>query len=205
MLDPRHLMQLNTQNRPLPTKLRQSRNIYIANPTSGFNDPFTNPFSRFVYKAKADKYYVQPTESTNPMRRQKARQNIIHIALRESQMYPEAAKRQKLKHDLEYPILKQATANPISRMFRPSYYLPKAGMKGLFKSSRKYSELPRNKEDFEATRDPLDSFQPGKATEWSNKIDNYLLQNESDTIQNADKIFPFEIQRTAQNRPQNDY
>ena len=78
-------------------------------------------------------------------------------------------------------------------------------MKGLFKSSRKYSELPRNKEDFEATRDPLDSFQPGKATEWSNKIDNYLLQNESDTIQNADKIFPFEIQRTAQNRPQNDY
>ena len=85
------LLSLNQQNRPLPDQLRQSRTIYYGGAQSGFSDPLTNPFSKFVWHAKDDRYYVKPTDSVNSFRRQVWRQKMINLGLDVVRQYPEAS------------------------------------------------------------------------------------------------------------------
>ena len=189
------LLALNQQNRPLPEQLRQSRTIYYGGPQSGFSDPLTNPFSKFVWKSKADRYYVKPTDSVNAFRRQVYRQKMINLGMNEIRQYPEAAKCIATKEAMEFPKLKEAvSAHEQEKLFRPSYYFPQSGITGLQNAHARYHKLPARAERL-TTNMPVDK----SCTHYGNRIDNYEKQNASVTIQDAEEVFPFQRSRRLQN------
>jgi len=188
------LLALNQQNRPLPEQLRQSRTIYYGGPQSGFSDPLTNPFSKFVWKAKADRYYVKPTDSVNAFRRQVWRQKMINLGMNEIRQYPEAAKRIAAKEAMEFPKLNgSVSAHEQEKLFRPSYYFPQSGITGLQNAHARYHKLPARAERL-TTNMPVDK----SSTHYGNRIDNYEKQNDSVTIQDAEEVFPFQRPRRLQ-------
>lgn len=189
------LLALNDQNKTLPVQLRRSRNLYAGGPKSGFSDPLTNPFSKFVYKAKADKYYVYPTESVNTFRRSKARQALINTAVNEHILYPKAAQELKLKEEMDYPQSKKAKteAAPDMRLVRPSYNFVRNGINGIRNAPQRFYQLPHN---------PNRLTNPGSVEKdqksYTNRVSNFVTCNTQEPVQNAEAVWPFIRQRYLQ-------
>lgn len=198
------ILGINEQNRPLPGQLRQSRTIYHGGVQSGFNDPLTNPFSRFVWHAKDDRYYVQPVDSVNSFRRQNARQKMINLAAKEQIWYPEASELLSRKQELDYPEQNSnVKGNELEHLWRPSYFIPQSGHTGIANSHYRYRSLPSQPERLyqhdEELKDHVDARTPEK---FDNRIENYVNANESIDLQDAAKVVPFQSQRYLQGRPQ---
>ena len=188
------LLGVNEQNRPLPEQLGRARTIYYGGVQSGFTDPLTNPFSRFVWKAKDDRYWVRPSESHNSFRRQKARQQLINLGMNEQLMYPEAARQITLKRKIEYPQLRDDVEGYENvRLYRPSYFLPQSGTMGLENAHARYHQMP-NRPARLVTNLPVDKT----PMRFNNRIDNYERMNNSITIQDAEKVYPFQRPRYLQ-------
>lgn len=191
-----YILQINEQNRSLPVNLRQSRSLYHGSVSSGFTDPLTNPFSRFVWHAKDDRYYVTPTESTNSFRRQHARQQLVNLAASEALLYPSAAKKLQEKEDLQAPSgLKSADAEDLSRIFRNSYHAPTGGVEALRNADARYRVFPTQPERLVSREEASKDDQ-----QYANRIKNYMIMNESARIQDAQNIKAFSKKRYRQNR-----
>lgn len=188
------VLKINEDNRPLPMALRQSRSLYHGGVSSGFQDPITNPFSKFVYKAKADQYYVVPTESFNSFRRQKARQTMIDLAMKEKLMYPLADEQLSKKIAPKGNLPEEG--NYFAKAFRPSNLFIRNGETALKAAHRRYYKLPRRKKVF--TKTPK-TYSKGK--KFGNRVINYMKSNESfkiQDIQQGDAFKPFASPRIIQ-------
>lgn len=187
------VLKINEDNRPLPSALRQSRSLYHGGVSSGFSDPITNPFSKFVYKAKADQYYVTPTESVNSFRRQKARQDMINLAMKEKLLYPLAAQ-QLSKKKQKVGTLPEVT-HPMERVFRPSNLLVRNGVDGLQHAHQRYYKLPQTTLKSKKTH----TVQVDK--NFQDRVNNYVTSNHSFHIKDVhfgSAFRPFEEQRVLQ-------